>query len=100
MSITVNIMSYRYGHLVSQCVDSILSQTKKADVIRVYDDGIGDCGHVKDLYPGVELIERKKNMGTAKNFQDAMKIARTGYKEGTMIPWSGIGGEELCFRMG
>ena len=75
--ITVNIMSYKYGHLVAQCVDSIVNQTLKPDIIRVYDDGIGDCKHIKDLYPNVELIEREENMGTAKNFQDALERTET-----------------------
>jgi len=77
--LTVNIMSYKYGHLVAHCVDSLLSQTKVPDVIRVYDDGVGDCKHIKDLYPEVELIERPENLGTTKNFQDALERTTTEY---------------------
>lgn len=75
--ITINIMSYRYGHLVAHAVDSVLSQTVKPDVVRVYDDGIGDCTHVKYIYPEVELIEREKNLGVVKNFQDALERTDT-----------------------
>nr|AKH47997.1 Glycosyl transferase family 2 [uncultured marine virus] len=79
MTITVNIMSYRYGHLVAQAVDSVLSQTVKPAAIRVYDDGVGDCSFIKDIYPEVELIERPKNLGTTKNFQDALERTETDY---------------------
>lgn len=74
MSITVNIMSYKYGHLVSQAVESVLSQTLKPDVIRVYDDGIGDCDVSK--YP-VELIKRETNLGIIDNFNDALLRTET-----------------------
>lgn len=77
MSITVNICSYRYGHLVAHAVESALSQTKKPDVVRVYDDGIGDCKHIEWLYPEVELIERGSNWGTVRNFQDALVRTKT-----------------------
>ena len=72
-------MSWKYGHLVSQCVESVLSQTRVPDVINVYDDGIGDCKHVKELYPEVNLIERPVNLGTTKNFQDALEKTETEY---------------------
>lgn len=75
--ITVNIMSYKYGHLAAQAVESVLSQTRKADVIRLYDDGVGDCKHIKSLYPEVEVIEREKNLGTVENFQDALTRTET-----------------------
>lgn len=72
-------MSYKYGHLVSQCVESILSQTRVPNVINVYDDGVGDCEHVKHLYPEVNLIQRPINLGTTKNFQDALERVDTEY---------------------
>lgn len=74
---TCNIMSYKYGHLVAQAVDSVMSQTKKPDVIRVIDDGIGDCFHIKDLYPEVEVIKREKNLGIVANFQLALEETTT-----------------------
>lgn len=75
MTITVNIMSYFYGHLAAHCIESILSQTRLPDVIRFYDDGAGDCGHLPKIYPEVEFILRPKNMGVVDNFNDA--LART-----------------------
>ena len=72
-SITINIVSYRYGHLVAHCLESVLGQTVKPDVIRVYDDGVGDCRHIKQLYPEVEFIERKGNLGIIANFNQALE---------------------------
>ena len=77
MRITVNICSYRYGHLVAHCLESVLGQTVKPDVIRVYDDGVGDCRHIKQLYPEVEFIERKGNLGIIANFNQALNRTDT-----------------------
>ena len=73
MKIQVNVMSYKYGHLVAHCVESLLAQTRKPDVIKVFDDGAGDCKHLKSIYPEIELIERSENLGIVKNFDDALK---------------------------
>lgn len=77
MTITCNIMSYFYGHLVCQAVESVLAQTLKPDVIRVFDDGVGDCFFVEEKYPMVELVERDKNLGIIKNFNNALKRTET-----------------------
>lgn len=69
--IQVNIMSYKYGHLVAQAIESVLAQTQRADKIVVIDDGVGDCKHIKGLYD-VELIERPENMGIVDNFNKAL----------------------------
>jgi glycosyltransferase involved in cell wall biosynthesis len=74
--ITVNVMSYKYGHLVAHCVESLLSQTL-TPIIKAYDDGVGDCKHLSDLYPEIEVIERKENFGIVKNFQDALMRTET-----------------------
>jgi len=73
MTIQVNVMSYKYGHLVAHCIESLLAQTRKPDVIKVFDDGVGDCKHLKTIYPEIELIERSENLGIVKNFDDALK---------------------------
>jgi glycosyltransferase involved in cell wall biosynthesis len=77
MSITVIVLSYRYGHLVSQAIESVLSQTRQPDKILVIDDGVGDCRHVPKLYPEVEFHERHKNLGQLKSFQDALSRVET-----------------------
>lgn len=72
MTLTVNLMSFFYGHLAAQAIESVLSQTVKPDVIRFYDDGAGDCGHLPEIYPEVEFILRPNNLGIVDNFNDAI----------------------------
>lgn len=76
-SITVNIMSYRYGALAAHAIESVLAQTKKPNVIRFFDDGAGDCAHLPDLYPEVEFILRPDNLGIIDNFNDALSRTKT-----------------------
>lgn len=77
MTYTVVIASYKYGHLASHCIETILSQTKKFDKIFFVDDGIGDCVHLPKMYPEIEYVLRDENMGTAKNFQDMLMRVTT-----------------------
>ncbi|HEY4538838.1 MAG TPA: glycosyltransferase [Faecalibacter sp.] len=78
-SVTVVIASYKYGHLAAHCIESILSQTVMPDKIFFVDDGIGDCKHLVKLYPQVEFILRKKNLGTVANFQDMLNRVTTDF---------------------
>lgn len=72
MRITVAIVSYKYGHLVAQAIDSVLSQTKKPDDIVVIDDGAHDgVDKVAEMY-GVRSIIRPKNLGIVANFNDIL----------------------------
>lgn len=66
--IQVVIPSYRYGHLISHAIESVLSQTKKADRILVVDDGAKD---VAQDYP-VDYLIREKNYGIVDNFNDIL----------------------------
>lgn len=78
-TITVVISSYKYGHLAAHCIESVLSQTVRPDKILFVDDGIGDCYHLKKLYPEVDFVFRKKNLGTVANFQDMLNRVNTDY---------------------
>lgn len=77
--ITLIIASYRYGHLAAHCIESILSQTKKPDRILFVDDGIGDCEHLSQIYPNIEYVFRKENLGIVDNFQDMLMKSQTEY---------------------
>ena len=77
--ITVVISSYKYGHLAAHCIESILSQYKKPEKILFVDDGVGDCRHLKDLYPDVDFTFRETNLGTVDNFQDMLNRVDTEY---------------------
>lgn len=77
--ITVVVCSYRYGHLAAHCIESLLSQTKQPDKIMFVDDGVGDCHHLKKIYPNVEYVFREKNLGIDKNFDDMLRRVNTEY---------------------
>jgi glycosyltransferase involved in cell wall biosynthesis len=70
--ISVAVISYKYGHLIAQAIDSVLSQTRKPDALVVVDDGAYDCHFVKEKYPEVELIERPVNLGIVGNKNDIL----------------------------
>jgi glycosyltransferase involved in cell wall biosynthesis len=77
--ITVVIASYRYGHLAAHCIESLLSQTTPPARIVFVDDGALDCNHLPILYPNIEYIFRKKNLGVVDNFQDILSQITTEY---------------------
>ena len=77
MLVTCNIMSYKYGHLAAHAIESVLGQNRKFDVIRFYDDGVGDCEHLVSLYPEVEFILRPNNLGIIDNFNHALLRTET-----------------------
>lgn len=78
-TLTIVICSYKYGHLASHAIESVLSQTVKPDHIRFVDDGVGDCNHLPTLYPEVDFLMREKNLGTVDNFQDMLRRVKTDY---------------------
>lgn len=77
--ITIVVASYRYGHLAAGCIESLLSQTKLPDKILFVDDGVGDCQHLKKIYPEVEYTFREENIGVQKNFHDMLMKVETEY---------------------
>jgi len=72
--ITCVIASYKYGHLVSQAIESVLSQTKKFDKIIVVDDGAYDLNLALTKYVNEDIkwVMRSDNLGTVLNFQDIL----------------------------
>lgn len=76
--ITIVISSYKYGHLASHCIETILAQTKQPEKILFVDDGVGDCFHLKKIYgDSVEFVFRDKNLGVVENFDDMLKRVQT-----------------------
>ena len=73
------ISSYKYGHLASHCIESVLCQTKKFDKIWFVDDGVGDCYFLEKLYPTILFVFRKENYGVVKNFQDMLQKVDTDF---------------------
>jgi len=79
MSIQINIISYNYSHLLGQCLDSIFSQTKMPDVIKVIDDFSIDRHITYELCNkyNVEGIFRKENLGHVINFNTTLNETKT-----------------------
>lgn len=77
MTNSIVIASYRYGHLASQAIESVLGQSQPFDSIWFVDDGVGDCKHLPQIYPEVNYVFREKNLGTVANFQDMLMRVRT-----------------------
>lgn len=70
----VVIASYGYGHLASQAIESVLSQTRQPDSIFCVDDGAGDLRAVRAKYEDapIKWVHREQNLGTVANFQDIL----------------------------
>ena len=79
LMITVVVASYRYGHLASHCIESLLSQSRAPERILFVDDGAGDCAFLQELYPEVEFVLRERNLGVVANFQDMLERVDTEY---------------------
>lgn len=77
--ISVVITSYKYGHLAAHCIESVLSQSKIPSTIFFVDDGAKDCGHLPSLYPELNYIFRKENLGIVNNFQNILEKINTEY---------------------
>lgn len=76
-TVSVNIMSYRYGHLGGHALESVLTQTRLPDHITVVDDGVGDCDWIATKYPDVEFIKQPRNLGIVPNFNFVLQQTKT-----------------------
>ena len=74
--ITVVIASYNYGHLAAHCIETVLGQSQRPEILFV-DDGAGDCKHLQKIYPEVEYVLRPKNLGIVDNFNDMLDRVQT-----------------------
>lgn len=79
MTYGIVICSYKYGHLAAHSIESVLSQTRPFDKIWFVDDGAEDCNHLQSLYPHVEFILRKENLGIIANFNNMLSRVDTDY---------------------
>lgn len=77
--VTIVIHSYRYGHLASHCLETVLSQTLEPTKILFIDDGVGDCKYIPEMYPQVEFIQRKSTLGQVDSFNNALNMISTKY---------------------
>lgn len=76
--LTIVIASYRYGHLAAHCVETILNQNPVPNIMFV-DDGVGDCAHIRDVYPEVQFFQNERTLGVVNNFQNMLNRVNTTY---------------------
>lgn len=79
MTYGIVISSFNYGHLAAHAIESVLSQNRPYDKIWFVDDGAGDCTHLEKLYPQVDFIFRKENLGIVENFNNMLSRVDTDY---------------------
>lgn len=79
MTYGIVISSFHYGHLAAHAIESVLSQNRPYDKIWFVDDGAGDCAHLEKLYPQVEFVFRKENLGIVENFNNMLSRVDTDY---------------------
>lgn len=79
MTTTCVIMSYQYGHLVANAIESVLGQTKPFDKVIAIDDGAHDFYGLVEKYPEVQIVQRGQNMGIVDGFNDALNKVDTDY---------------------
>ena len=66
MKISVIIPVFNRSEMVSRALDSVLTQTRRADEILVVDDGSTDgTNKVLDSFDGIKIIRHEKNKGVA-----------------------------------
>ena len=79
MTYGIVISSFHYGHLAAHAIESVLSQKRPYDKIWFVDDGAGDCYHLENLYPQIEFVFRKENLGIVENFNNMLSRVDTDY---------------------
>ncbi len=67
MKIGISLVTFNSEKDIAQCLDSLLLQTKKADLIYVYDNASSDDTlEILKKYPVITLISGPKNLGLSK----------------------------------
>lgn len=79
--ISVFVACYNYGRFLEKCLQSILSQTRKADEILVIDDCSTDNTPeiAKRFKKKITYIRHPKNLGSSKTFNIGPKLAKGDY---------------------
>ena len=79
--ISVFVACYNYGRFLEKCLQSILSQTRKADEILVIDDCSTDNTPeiAKKFKKKITYIRQPKNLGSSKTFNIGPKMAKGDY---------------------
>ncbi len=82
MDLSIIIVNYNVKYFLEQCLHSVLNSSKniKSEIFVVDNNSVdGSCLMIKEKFPGVNLIENKKNVGFAKANNQAIKKATGKY---------------------
>jgi GT2 family glycosyltransferase len=82
MDLSIIIVNYNVKYFLEQCLHSVLNSSKKikSEIFVVDNNSVdGSCMMIKEKFPGVKLIENKKNLGFARANNQAIKKATGKY---------------------
>lgn len=76
---TIVIPNWNGKDSLAQCLDSLLAQTYKANIL-IVDNGSQDDSveFIKNKYPGINLLTHKKNLGFAGGVNSGIRMALEG----------------------
>jgi O-antigen biosynthesis protein len=82
MKLSIIIVNYNVKHFIEQCLHSVYKAIKGSDIeVYVVDNNSvdGSCQMIRNKFPGVKLIENKKNEGFAKANNIAIRESKGKY---------------------
>lgn len=82
MKLSIIIVNYNVRYFIEQCLYSVFKALKNIDgeVFVVDNNSVdGSCAMIKEKFPGVQLIENKKNLGFSKANNQALKLSGGEY---------------------
>jgi GT2 family glycosyltransferase len=80
--VTISIVAYNSKNVLIKCIDSILEPSKGIDMEIIVVDNKSQDGSpalIKNLFPGVRLIENNHNVGFGKAHNQSFKISQGEY---------------------
>ena len=81
-TVTFVVPSYKLGHFLAECVNSVLSQTYSDWEMLIMDDcSLDNTGEVASSFrdPRVKYIRNEQNLGLVKNFNKGIGLSRGKY---------------------
>lgn len=77
--VTVIIPNYNGIRYISDCIDSLLSQTMEADIIVVDNASTDGSAEIAEKYDGVKLIRLSENFGFCRAVNEGIAATKTKY---------------------